>query len=131
MAGLSITVHQQQTGTRHIVGVEEFAERRTRAPKHQLGVAPELGFMHLANQGREYVGVLEREIIAQPVEVAGHCADEVAPVLLAGEGTELDPSNLGDGVSLIGNLEWAGEERRLLNRLRGELRVDATGTQKQ
>ena len=107
--------------------MKEFTERRTCSPQHQLGVAAELGFMHLTNQRREYVGVLEREIIAQPIEVTGHCADEVAPVLLASESAELDSSNLRDGVSLIGNLERAGEERRLLNRLRRELRVDATG----
>ena len=61
-----------------------------------------------------------------PVKVAGHRTDEVAAILLAGEGAELNTSDFGDGVSLVRDLEGASEQGRLADRLGRKLRVDTT-----
>ena len=125
MAGLRVTFEQEQAGLGEVVGVQEFAERRARAPELQGRVAAELGLVHLADQGRQDMGVLQREIVARPVEVAGHRADEVAAVLGAGMVAELDARDLRDRVGLVGDLERTGQQRLLADRLRGQLRVDA------
>ena len=69
-------------------------------------------------------------IVAGPVEVCGHQADRIKAILLAQGFAELDASDLGDRIPLIGGLQRPREQRLLLDRLLGELRVDAAAAQK-
>jgi hypothetical protein len=68
------------------------------------------GLVELAEQRRDDVAVLEVEVVAGAVEVGGHDAAEVAPVLAVVALAELDAGDLGDGVGLVGGLERAGEQ---------------------
>ena len=70
-------------------------------------------------------------VIAWPIEVGGHQADRIKAMLLAQSFAELDAGNLGDRIPLIRGLKRPSEQRLLLDRLLGELRVDAAAAQKQ
>ncbi|MEY3838199.1 MAG: hypothetical protein RL304_1181, partial [Verrucomicrobiota bacterium] len=124
-AGLGVAVEEEEAGLGEVVRVQELAERRAGAPEAEDGVAAEPGLVHLADHRGQDVGLLEREIVAGPVQVARHRADEVAPMLGPGVVAELDARDLGDGIGLVGRLERAGQQGVLADRLRGVLRVDA------
>ena len=71
------------------------------------------------------------EVVLGPVEVGGHRGDPGQPVLAA-DGLDLqDAGDLGDRVGVVGGFQVPGEEVILLQRLRGQLRVDAGGPQEQ
>ena len=131
MARLRITIEEHQAGLGEIVGVQEFAERRTRAPEFERRVAAELRLMHLADHRREHVGVLEGEVVARAVEIAGHRADEVAAMLGARVVAELDARDLGDRIGFVRDLERTGQQGVFADGLRRELRVDAARTQEE
>ena len=52
-------------------------------------------------------------------------------MLTSVEFAELQPGDLGDGVGFVGRLERAREERLFLDRLRGELGINAGAAQKE
>lgn len=76
-----------------------------------------LGFMGLADQGRQYVAGVQVEIVAGAIEVGGHSADKIAAVLAAIGLGQLDTGDLGDGVPFISRLQGAGKQGALGDRL--------------
>jgi hypothetical protein len=113
-----IGLHQKHAGVGAVVGVEELAARRARAPDRDAVGAGQLGLVSLADQGRHHVAAVEVEIVALAVEVGRHGADEVAAVLLAIGLGQLDAGDLGDRVPLVGRLQRAGQQAVLADRLR-------------
>ena len=124
-----VVAEQEEAGAREVVRVQELPEGRPGAPERQLALAAELGVVHLADHRGKHVGLLEGEIVAGPVEVARHGADEVAAVLPAGEVAHADARDLGEGVALVGGLERAGEQGGLGDGLGRRLGVDAAGAE--
>lgn len=124
---LVVVLHEEHTGLREVVGVEEFTLRSTGAPAHDFLRTGDLRFMEALNQTREDVRMLGVVVVVFPVEVGRHRTDEVLPELLAIGITHSDACNLGKRIGVIGRLERTREEMFLLDRLRGHARVD-TGT---
>ena len=75
--------------------------------------------------------VLRVEIIVRTVEVGRHAGDSIPLMLDPVRLAHLDPRDLGDGVPLVGGLEWAGEESGFWYGLRSELGVDAGGAEEE
>ena len=71
------------------------------------------------------------EIVARSVEIARHKRDVVAAVLLAVGLTQLDAGDFGHRVPFVGRLQWAGQQRVFLDRLRRKLGIDARRAEKQ
>ena len=68
-------------------------------------------------------------VVAAAVQVCGHCGMVEYAVLFAVGGAELESGDFGDGVGLVGGLEWAGEQRTFGDGLRRVFGVN-TGTAK-
>ena len=114
-----VGLHEKQAGLGQIVCEEELPARAARAPDgHRLRPALP-GLVEAADEGRQHVRVLRVVVVAVAVEVGGHHADEVRPVLVAVGLAELDAGDLGDGVGLVGRLQLPGEQIPLLQRLGG------------
>ena len=77
------------------------------------------------------MGALQIVIVVGTVEVGGHGGDEIAAVLAAEGLAKFETGNFGDGIPFVGRLQRAGEKVFLLDRLRGELGVDAGTAQKE
>ncbi len=111
--------------------MQELAARLAGAPDLDLGRIADLGGMHLGDHRWHDMARQEVEIVAGPIEIGRHRADEVRAVLAAIGLAELDAGDLGDRVPLIGGLELALEQRLLGHRLRRELGIDAAGAEEQ
>jgi hypothetical protein len=61
-----IGLHQEDAGVGAVVGVQELAARRARAPDRDAVGAGQLGLVRLADQGRQDVAAVQVEIVAGP-----------------------------------------------------------------
>jgi hypothetical protein len=82
-------------------------------------------------KGRQDVRGFEIEIVAGPVQVGWHRRNEIAAVLLAIGLALHQAGDLGDGVPLVGRLQWPAQQRGFADRLRRHARIDARRSQKQ
>ena len=89
------------------------------------GSLPDFGFVEFPDERGQDMGGLRIVVVVRPVQVRGHGADEVAAVLPAVGLAHLDAGDLGDGIPLVGGFQRAGEEVFLLQRLGGELGINA------
>jgi hypothetical protein len=94
-------LHEVIAGIREVVYVEELPFGGAGAPDGHGLVPALLRFVKFADEGRQYVGLLQIVVIIGPVQVGGHNGDEVAAVLVAVGVAQLDASDLGDGVGLV------------------------------
>ena len=69
-------------------------------------------------------------VVPRAIQIRRHQADRVEAMLATQSLTQLDTTNLGDGIPLVGGLEGPGEQRLFANRLVCELRVNSTAAQK-
>jgi len=83
------------------------------------------GQVELAHQRRQDVVLHQVVRVVRPVQVGGHERVEVAAVLGAVVGAELERGDLGHRVRLVGGLERPREEVLLAHGLGRVLRVDA------
>ena len=120
-----------QAGRSQVVHVKEFAHGRSRSPTRHFCGAGHFGFVEASKEGRKHVAVFRVVVVARPVQVGGHGADEVASVLVAVGVAELQPSDFGDGVRFVGGLQCAGEEHVFGHGLRRVFGVDAGTAQKE
>ena len=101
-----VEVHNVHTGRCHVVHVQEFAHGCACAPDGNGRCLVDLGFMEATNQCRDDVGVFGVVVVTRPIEVGRHDAAVVHPVagavLSVVAFAELDASDLGDGVGLVG-----------------------------
>ena len=70
-------------------------------------------------------------VVAWPVQIRRHGADEVASVLVPVGVAQLQPSNFGDGVRFIRGLELTREQGVFAHGLRGVFGVNARAPQEQ
>ena len=112
-------------GIGEVVDVEELALGSAGAPEGDAGCVVDLGLVEFANQRGQDVAAGEVEVVAGAVEVGGHDAEVAGAVLGVVGFAELDASDLGDGVGLVGVLQGAGEQRIFAHGLSGEPRVNA------
>jgi Aldehyde dehydrogenase family len=105
--------------------VEKLTARRPGPPNDHLSRSRPFRFVHLAQERGKDVRTVQIEVVARAVEVRWHGGDEALPELPRVGLAELDPSNLGESVGFVRRLERAGQQRRLGNRLRRELWVNA------
>ena len=82
-------------------------------------------------QRRDHMRVLGVEVVARAIQVGGHHAAVITPMLAVVAFTQLDAGDLGNGVGLVRGFQRAGEQRVFTHRLRRHARVDARRTQKQ
>ena len=75
------------------------------------------------------MGVLGVIIVVRAIEVGGHDGDIVGTVLAIQELAILETGDLGEGVGLVGLLEFAGEQATLGHGLWSHAGVDAAGAQ--
>jgi hypothetical protein len=122
-------LHQVHARIGQVIGIEELAQGRARAPHHQFAVATLLGLMRLADQRRQHVAVVEVVVVVGAVQVGRHDADVLPAVLIVVGITQLDAGDLGDGVGLVGGLQRAGEQVIFFQWLGGQLGVDAAAAQ--
>lgn len=111
--------------------MQEFPQRRARAPNDDLRGIGRLSLMEPTDQRGQDVRVLRVEVVLRAVEIGGHGRNGIEPMLDAVGLAHLDASDLGDGVPLVGGLERAGEEGALRDGLRRELGVDAGGPEEE
>ncbi len=119
-------LHDKDAGRRHVVHIQELALGGACAPDDNLGGAALPGFMKAADQRRDDVAILRVIVVARAIEVGGHDAAVVAPVLAVVALTQFDAGYFGHGVGLVGGLQGAGKQGVFTHRLRGQARVDAT-----
>ena len=81
--------------------------------------------MELADQGRQEVARLQIEVVPGTVQIRGHEGQILGAILAIEAAAQLDAGDLGDGIGTVGLFQGAGEKVLLLERLRGELGVDA------
>ena len=124
-SALRIGLHQMDAGIGEIVDIEEFAPRRAGAPHHDVPRAGDLRFVEAPDQGGDDVAVFGMIIVAAPVEIGRHHADEVGAVLAAIGLDHLDAGDLGDRIGLVGRLQRPRQHRILAQRLRRQLGIDA------
>ena len=91
----------------------------------------ELSQVDLAHHGRHDMGVLEVEVVVGTIEVGGHDSDIVGAILQVVALAHLQACNLGNGVRLIGILQWSGEQGILSHGLWSLLGVDASAAQEE
>jgi hypothetical protein len=88
-------------------------------------------FVHLSQQGGKHVRTLQIEIIAWPVKIGRHGADE-NPAILPGVGlAKPDAGNLRDGIRFVCRLEGSRQQSGFLERLRGQPGVNARTAKEQ
>lgn len=112
-------------GIRKVVNLQELAHRRAVTPQSHRSVS--LG--KLADHRREHMTRLQIKVVPGPVEIGRHRADKVGAILLVVVPAELDGSNLGDRLGLVGRLERTGQQIVLAHRLRCKLGIDTDGSQ--
>lgn len=111
--------------------MQELPARGARAPQRDLVTALGGGLVEAPDERRQDVRGLQVEVVARAVQVRRHRRDVRGPVLLAVRLDLDDAGDLREGVGLVGRLQRAGQQGVLADRLRGQLRVDAGGTQEQ
>ena len=120
-----VVSQQENTGVGEVIGVKEFAAGCPSAPDQNLASTGFFGLVHLADESWEDMGGVEIEVVMRPVEIGGHGGEEGFSIL-AGVGlAEHDAGDFGDGVGVVGWLEWTSEKRVFADGLGGELGVDA------
>ena len=122
-------LHQVDTGVGQVVHIQELAHRSAAAPDDILFVTAQLGLVRLAQQRGQDVAVGEVVVVVRAVQVGGHDAHILSPVLPVVALGQLDAGDLGDGVGLVGLLQRAGEQVVLADRLRAVARIDAARPQ--
>ncbi len=118
-------------GVGAVVDVEELAQGRAGPPDRQGRAVIPPSLVGFADQGRQDVAGAEVEVVARPVEIGRHGGDEVAAVLAAIGLAELEARDLGDRVPFVGGLQRSRQQRRLRDRLRGQLGIDAARSEKE
>ena len=111
--------------------MQKLPARAPRAPDDDLARPGLFRLVHFAQERGQHVRALQIEIVPRPVKIRRHHADEIAPVLSRIGLAELDAGDFGDGIPLVGRLQFAGQQRRFGDRLRGEFRINARAAQKQ
>ena len=96
-----------------------------------VAVVDELGKIYLAHHGWHHMTVLQVEVVIGTIEVGRHHGDIVGAILQVVALAHLQTSYLGNGIFLVGILEWRGEEHVFLHRLWCILRIDAGRTQEE
>ena len=81
--------------------------------------------MKPADQRGDDVAVFGMIIVAGPIQIGRHHADEVGAILAAIGLGHLDPGDLGDRIGLIGRLQRPGQHGIFPQRLGREPRIDA------
>ena len=81
--------------------------------------------MDLADQCGKDMAIGEIEIVAGSIEIIWHGRDEIAVILTAIGLSQLDPSDLGNCIPLVGGLQRAGQQRVFGHWLRGLPRINA------
>ncbi len=74
---------------------------------------------------------LQIVIVVRPIHVRRHGADEIAAVLPPIRLAQFDARDFGDGIPLVRRLQFAGEKKFLLQRLRCELGINAGTAEEQ
>ena len=128
-------LEQEDHGRGQVVDVQQLAPRTAGAPQHDRRVRParravgvgqaELGFVELADHGRQHVARAQVEVVAGAVEVGRHERQVVGAVLPVETAAQLDAGDLGDRVGAVGLFEGTGQQVLLFERLRRLARVDA------
>ena len=85
--------------------------------------------MEAADQGRQDMAVGGMIVVVGAVEVGGHHRDVVGAVLSVQELAVLQAADLGQGVSLVGLFQLAGQQAALLHGLGSHPGIDAGRTQ--
>ena len=67
-------------------------------------------------------------VITRTIEVGWHEADGIKTMLLAQSLTQLNPGNLGNGVSLVDGLQRPCQQGLFANRLLGKFGINAAAT---
>ena len=124
-------LQRNHAGLAKIIHMQELPQGGAAAPAGHAGVATLRRFVEAADQCRQYVAVSGVVVVTRPIQIGGHQADGIKAVLQPQRLAELDASDLGDRIPLIGGLQGAREERILSDRLLGELGVDAAAAEKQ
>ena len=77
------------------------------------------------------MGIFRVKVVARAVEIGGHYRAVIGAVLAIVALAELDASDLGHGIGLVGGLEHAGQERVLAHGLGHSSGIDAARVQLQ
>ena len=128
---LAVILQQEHASPGQVIGVQELAQRRAGAPAGDGGRVGRLGLVELADERGQDVRVLQVIIVIRPVQIGGHGADEIAAVLAAVGLAQLEAGDLGHGVPFVGRLQRPGQQVFLLERLRGQPRINAGAAEKQ
>ena len=89
------------------------------------------GQIDLAHHGRQYVTVLQMEVVIRSVQIGRHDGDIIGAVLQVETFTHFQSRNLCDGIRFVGIFQRGGEESLFLHRLGSFPRIDAGAAQKQ
>ena len=87
--------------------------------------------MKAADECGHHVAVLRVVVVAGAVQVGGHDAAVVAPVLAVVAFTQFDAGYFGDGIGFVGGFQLAQQQCVFINGLGGVLGVNTAATQKQ
>ncbi len=101
-------LHDMQTGSGHVIHIQELTARRARAPNGNPRRLRYLGLMEPPDERGNDVTVLLVVVVARAIEVGGHNAAVVNAVAVAVLAVvtfaQLNASNFGDGIGLISGL---------------------------
>jgi hypothetical protein len=87
--------------------------------------------VHFAKDGREDVAGFQVEVVPGAVKVCGHDADKICPILQIIALAHLHPSDLGDGVGLVGVFQRSSQKIFFLHGLGTFPGIDAGGTKEE
>ena len=124
-------IHDEDTGSGHVVHIQKLAFWGAGSPDDHFGRARLLSLVKATNQCRDDVAVLRVVVVARAIEVGGHYAAVVAAMLAVVAFAQLDSGYFGNGIGLVGGLQGAGQQGALRHGLLRHARVDATGAQEQ
>jgi len=101
----SVALEKRHTGVGEVVDVQKLSPGGACSPDHHLGRTTDLRVMRLADEGRQDMRRLEIEIVTGSVEIGRLAANEIGALLFAIGLAELDSSDLGYCVPLVGGLQ--------------------------